>query len=311
MINKKSVVLSDTENTNKKAVLTLQEHENGLDGTLRLYNFSRELDGVSSLGLYVNQKVYKAGLTQSAPMLYRFFIALEKIPSRFSCAVINFQNAQPKAILYGSSEGSDENIYGNIISEISQNNTFENAKNVLDKYGVDFEEQEKLHSEAEIDKNLCKNSTNCANCIYRKHFFEDCGDREENEQIEEDSQTESQEEQKDVLPFFERLKPQIDKLFEKNPIEEKLQDLIPDSKWIKVEYEDDGDFYVFGLIYDKNENVRYVCYGVPAVYEEEPPQELSGEPVWTPLDKTNEKGFGYWLTYQDAETGEPVKIVVD
>ena len=87
--------------------------------------------------------------------------------------------------------------------------------------------------------------------------------------------------------------------------------MIPNSKWVKVEYEDEGDFYVFGLIYDKDKNVKYVCYGVPAVYEEEPPQELSGEPIWTPIDKQNEKGFGYWLTYQDAETGEPVKIVVD
>ena len=77
-----------------------------------------------------------------------------------------------------------------------------------------------------------------------------------------------------------------------------------------MEYEDDGDFYVFGLLYDDNENIKYVCYGVPAVFEENPPDELSGYPIWLPLDKDNAKGFGYWLTYQDASTGEPVKAII-
>ena len=52
-----------------------------------------------------------------------------------------------------------------------------------------------------------------------------------------------------------------------------------------------------------------MCYGVPAVFEEEPPQEISGFPIWTPLDPNNEKGFGYWISYQDAKDGEPVKNV--
>ena len=86
--------------------------------------------------------------------------------------------------------------------------------------------------------------------------------------------------------------------------------MIPASKWVKVEYEDDGDFYVFGLLYE-GEKIKYVCYGVPAIYEDEPPQELTGYPIFLPLDKNNLKGFGYWLTYQDAETGEPVKAIIE
>ena len=111
--------------------------------------------------------------------------------------------------------------------------------------------------------------------------------------------------------FLDRLKPQIDKMFEENPTETMLQNLIPSSKWVKVEYEDDGDFYVLGLLYDDEDNIKYVCYGVPAVFEEDPPKELSGYPIWFPLDKENSKGFGYWLTYQDASTGEPVKAIME
>lgn len=300
MKNQKSIVLSDTENSNKKAVLTLQEHTNGLEGKLRLYNFTREPSGIVSLGIYVNKKVYKAGLTLKSQMLYEFFIDLKTIPSSFSCAVINFVNAEPRPILFGSSEGNSDDIYGSIITEITNDNSIATAQNVLDKYGIDFEESEKQEIEKEIDKNLCQND--CANCTYKKYFYE----HEEQKTVQA-----KQEEKRDGVIFFDRLKPQIDKLFADNPIEENLQNLIPDSKFVKIEYEDDGDFYVFGLLYDENDQVKYVCYGVPAVFEQEPPKELSGYPIWTPLDKDNNEGFGYWLTYQDAKTGEPIKAVID
>ena len=111
--------------------------------------------------------------------------------------------------------------------------------------------------------------------------------------------------------FLDRLRPQIDKMFEENPTETNLQELIPSSKWVKVEYEDDGDFYVLGLIYDEEQNIKYVCYGVPAVFEEEAPKELSGYPIWISLDRDDPKGFGYWLTYQDAITGQPIRAIMD
>ena len=111
---KKSIVLSDLESSNKKAVLSLEEDGVAVKGTLRLYNFTQSLPGISSLGFYVDKKVYKAGLTLKSPMLYEFFLSLEKIPNKFTCAVVNFQNAQSKPILYGSSQGSSDNLYADI-----------------------------------------------------------------------------------------------------------------------------------------------------------------------------------------------------
>lgn len=325
MLKKKSIVLSDVENTNKKAVLTLEEDDFGVKGNLRLYNFSHELSGVSSLGFYVDKKVYKAGLTFKSRMLYEFFIDLKHIPSVFSCAVVNFQNAEPTPILYGSSMGSNDDVFGSIISEMSQNSTMQNTEKVLDNYGIDFEDEEKAIIEKEIDKAVCDHD--CANCVYKKFFFEHQNDelktetssvnkeetkKQEEPKSEECISTDKTFVEENKVLFIDKLKPQIDRLFEKNPIEDNLQSIIPNSKWIRVDYEDEGDFFVFGLLYENNgKDVKYVCYGVPAVHDEEPPEELAGYPVWVPLDKEQANGFGYWLTYQDASTGEPVKAILD
>ena len=313
MIKRKSVVLSDTENSNRKAVLSLEEDQVGLHGTLRLYNFSRDLGGISSLGFYINQKVYKAGLTLKSPMLYEFFLDQNEIPQSFSCAVINFQDAKGKAILYGSSDGNDE-VYANIVSEIAGNSTLENTKNVLDKYGVDFDNKEKEEVEKEIDaamKDSCETCGHCDDCVYKKYFYEHNATKIESK-AEKKIEVEKEEVAEISQPtFLDKLKPQIDKLFEDNQAENNLQSLIPNSKWIKVDYEDDGDFYVFGLLYDEDGQVKYVCYGVPAMFDEDAPKELSGYPIWIPLDKENNQGFGYWLTYQDATTGEPIKAIIE
>ena len=308
LFKKRSIVLSDVElDSNRKAVLTFEETKEGIKGSLRLYNFPHELEGLSSLGININQKVYKAGLTLKSNRLYEFFVDFNEIPSVFSCALINFQNASPKPILYGSSSGGADDVYAQIITEISSENTYQNAKNTLDKYEVSLDTQDDV--EKEIDNALCEDCCSCANCIYKKYFFENHKEetinqdpKEEEKEIEEEPQT---------YLFLERLRPQIDKMFEENPSETNLQELIPSSKWVKVEYEDDGDFYVLGLIYDEDQNIKYVCYGVPAVFEEEAPKELSGYPIWLSIDKDDPNGFGYWLTYQDASTGQPVRAIMD
>lgn len=310
MFIKKSIVLCDIDGkSNKKAVLTLEKNESDVAGTVRLYNFPTELEGILTLGFHVDKRVIKSGLTRKANGLYTFFLTDDFLSKNFSCAVVQFKQAQAVPILYGSSEGRDEDIYGSIIAEISQDSSLKNVTNVLDKHKVEYADEEKQEIEKEIDNCL---SGNCSECIYKKYFFENHQTKTEvQDMIEKTPEKEEVEEkQEKEVSFVDRLKPQIDKLFEKNPIENNLQAMIPDSKWIKVEYEDDGDFYVFGLLYEHDE-IKYVCYGVPAVFEEEPPKELAGYPVFLPLNSNDKKGFGYWLTYQDAQTGEPVKAVLE
>jgi hypothetical protein len=299
-MTKKSIVLSDVEKTNKKAVLTMEEKNGKVSGMVRLYNFSREVQGIISLGIYFDRKVEKCGLTKCGKDCFEFFANISKIPTSFSCAVVNIVNAQPKPILFGSSQGNNDEIYGQIIEEISQKNTYQNTKEVLDRYEIDFDEDEKAEIEKEIDKNLCEGI--CENCVYKKEYLKA---QENSKNLHTDAVFEEKTQKNPQ--FFEKLKPQIDKMFDKNPVEENLQNIIPNSKWVRVDC-DEGDFYVFGIVYDKNQIAKFVCYGVPAIYEENPPEEVTGFPFFVPLSEGKSDGFGYWLSFQDAQTGEPVDV---
>ena len=307
-MNKRSIVLSDINgNYSVKAVLTLERKEDDIEGMIRFYNLPYEFEGLLTLGFYVENKVIKSGLTKKSNSLYTFFLSEDFIEKNFSCAVIIFKEAEAKPLLYGSTNGRQEEVYANIINELSTNSNVENVEKVLDKYGLYYDEEEQKEIDAKIDE--CMEENKCSKCVYKEQFFSKV---QSEEKLKNDDATEETEEiqveEKDN--FYFKLKPQIDKLFENNPIEKNLEEMIPSSKWVKVEYEDDGDFYVFGLLYE-GDVIKYVCYGVPSIFEEEPPKELSGYPIFLPLDKNNQKGFGYWLTYQDAETGEPIKAVID
>ena len=105
------------------------------------------------------------------------------------------------------------------------------------------------------------------------------------------------------LSYYEQVSDQIEKLFTEGTRETELERLMPHTKWVRVDFSGDGRFYVVGLVGDKPD---YICYGLPADYSPEPPDEISGYCGWLPLDVKNPQGKGYWLLYQDADTGESV-----
>ena len=284
MLSKKSMVLSDLDGSNKRAVLTLEKTDDDVHGSIRFYNFPIHIEGILTLGFYVNNKVIKIGLTYKSTSYYTFLLNEDFINEKFSCAVLNFNDAEAKPILYGSSEGRDEDVYASIVENLSSDFSMKNVEKVLDEHGIDYDEQEKQEIENEIDKCMA----DCKNCYYKKQFYANGADGGNEEKVVNEKNSEAlkvkREERSDVRYaneekgdesdnnlekdeeeiFVKRLKPQIDKLFEKNPIESNLEEMIPSSKWVRVEYEDDGDFYVFGLIYEGDE-IKYVCYGVPEV----------------------------------------------
>lgn len=325
MFYKKSIVLTGVKNSNEKAVLSLEIKEGLLSGNIRLYNFPGEVEGLLSLGIYVDKKVKKAGLNKVDSMQYNFVSELNEIPKKFSCAIVQFNGGIAKPLLFGSSEGREnsENIFGAVISSLYEDSTYSNVKKVLDENNIDFEKSEKEEIENIIEENfgeykkenLCQeNCEKCKKCEYKTYFFakkcENIEILEKEKVLSEKSSEEINEDKSNSLTFYDKLKWQIDKIFNGNEKEEFLEQLLPNSKWVKVEYENDGDYYVFGLIYE-DEKVKYVCYGVPGVFQKTPPKELTGYPIWFPLSEESIEGFGYWLTYQDAETGEPIKAIIE
>lgn len=104
--------------------------------------------------------------------------------------------------------------------------------------------------------------------------------------------------------FYEQIKDQIDDLFKNHSREEGLENLIPNSKWVKVEYEDAPGHYVMGLIYD-GDKIRFISYGLPSSTAKNPPKDLEDYAQWVQTNGDN----GYWLVYQSAKDGESVKVV--
>lgn len=295
MIYKKSIVLTSVNAGKEKGVLNLEYDGGELLGNVRLYNFAKEPDGILSVGILHNGQVYKAGLTQENEGFYTFKLNSSQEMNSFSCAVVNFVNGEPKALLHGATGGASktEERLINSLSVFDGQPNFSNVQQTLDQNAIFFENQEEI--DELIDNEIARCTNNCSQCKYRDAFFK-MEDKivPEEEIIEEES-------------FFDGIKEQITTLFDKFPEEEILKEIIPESKWAKIDMEDKGEYYVVGLMYE-NDAIKYVCYGIPGVYGDEPPKELKGFAQWLPIDCTKSQGFGYWITYQDAETGENVKL---
>ncbi len=107
--------------------------------------------------------------------------------------------------------------------------------------------------------------------------------------------------------FFSKVSGQVEKMFQDKEPEKVLENIIPDSKFCRVENGD--DYYVFGVIYEGGVE-KCLCYGVPSEYKDVPPKELEGYCQWLPVDPENYLSKGYWLTYQDAKTGENIMVEI-
>ena len=115
--------------------------------------------------------------------------------------------------------------------------------------------------------------------------------------------------QNDQKTFYERIYPQIEKMFEVNKSENVLEEIIPNSKFCKVAFDDGAGYYVFGIIYD-DEMPKYLCYGLPAQKQDKPPREMSSLYQWFPIDMNDISGDGFYMMYQDASTGQNISVDV-
>lgn len=107
--------------------------------------------------------------------------------------------------------------------------------------------------------------------------------------------------------FYDMISDQLKELFDRFPREDNLAKLVDNSKWVKINTEIDNKYYVVGII-SSNNDIKYICYGVPGSYNIEPPIEMRDYSQWLPTDITNPYSNGYWVMYQDADSGENVFI---
>jgi hypothetical protein len=108
--------------------------------------------------------------------------------------------------------------------------------------------------------------------------------------------------------YYARVKDELEQLFSSYPAEDTLNGIIEDSNWVRINYKDDK-YYAVGAIGYKN-NPLYICYAVPAEYSPQPPTELEGVCQWLPKKYSDFTGDGYWIMYQDADTGDTIKDLI-
>lgn len=110
------------------------------------------------------------------------------------------------------------------------------------------------------------------------------------------------EEQKPSTDFYNSIKDELDKLFDTYQVDEELESLIENSKWVRVPTGEEG-YYVTGIIYYDGVP-QIICYGVPDKDNSNPPPCNSTCRQWLPIV---ENGRGYWMMYQSAIDGEFVE----
>ena len=312
----KTIILSSLNSTNEKAVLNLEKSEEGYCGNIRLYNFKTIPSGILTLGFLADNEVFKAALSELKPSLYSFEFKTKLNFSNFTCALVNIKGGNAKPILCGSSSNLnnfDASFAKNFSLLDETNLSIEKVEKKLDESGIDYCEEEQKEIEKTLDLNF---ADKCANCNYRKAFYcppEPCTCDSHAEQIGFSFYPETRQETTPSLSsvenFYDEIKGQLSLLFERYPEETFLNEIIPNSKWVKVDYEDNGQYFVIGLLYENNK-VEYVCYGMPGEFTTTPPREFGSLCQWLPLDPEKPNELGYWLMYQDAETGENVEIKI-
>ncbi len=327
MENAKTLILNNKKNPNFKAVLNLKNYDYC---AIKFFNMANN-DKNFALGIKQKTGVIKIPLQLNSGK--GEFVLPKKIDleDNMVCAVVDVSNAFcPEIVLSGS------------INNAIENTTIENAfvQSKPDDVSVLYEIEESEQIENLIDKNLDDdlNTTyfdSCANCKYRKAFYEggECAciksqQTDENNNFELTDNTiknysteqivSNIEQAKNVIEednieesesFYLQIKNQLNSLFNKYQKHDLLERIIPNSKWVKVDYDQTENFYVIGLIYDgNNQDILYISYGVPSKDFNNPPEDLKEYAQWLPIDFNKPKDEGFWIVYQDAKDGQTLKI---
>ncbi len=330
MFYKRTLILNDINNlsSGKKGVITLENFSQGVKGQLKLYNFKEYPKNVA-IGLSSGQDVIKVPL-QIKDNTVDFVVKKDiNLQEKISCGLVDIQEAtNPKIVVGGTS-----NYLNDWADKVEQ--AFYDAQ-ILSREEIydssDKEVQQEITTVLRQDREF-EDCSKCEKCKYKKAFFEKENEVEKSnnvknieqilstatmaENAENSDEKTSENQDKNIqedksfvdkdIDFYNQIKDQIDDLFSKHKPEDNLQAIIPNSKWVKVEYQDMPGYYVMGIIY--NDNIpEFIGYGLPAQNNENPPKDLAEYAQWLPVLQEGEN-TGYWIVYQSASNGESIKVV--
>lgn len=313
---KQTMILSG--NGNEVATLSIEKKLNGTFGTIKAYNL-RENDNLV-LGLSIDDKIIKQNISLNANDTYTFKlkdvgsidsvsgVLLSKKDTKYEPVIWCKKQCKYDEILaefndvYTSSNTEVKKVVVSSVDE-DKSDLFESSDDEVENLIDEAIGEEDIENATEEDVDNIEETEPIDNVeaedIYRDAIDEESVDNifsEENSKLSDFKGNE----------FFELISDQVDDLFDNYPRVDELEELISNSKWVKIDFENNGNEYVLGLIYD-GFDLKYICYGVPGKYGSTPPKQL-GECQWLPLDPADPVD-GYWVIYQDANTGDKVDII--
>jgi len=329
---KKTIFLSNKQDTKNKsmAIVTLEKKNGNIYGTIKTFNLDNRENYI--LGIKYDDKIYKQNVNLDNSK-YNFLLSnLNNLTDNIGCVLLTSEKNNYTPIIWGSNNNT--NYKSQIVNSLKSN--FEKIKNnevikkdnaephtnsthfayskhenfraegdgFLNQSRINIEDHS-IHASTYLDENKVKEDivtpyhSEVAIASNYASLFDSS-----NEEIEKEIDKEIN--KLDGHEFYNMIAEQLDELFEKYPKEETLEKLIDNSKWIKIR-NDDNKYYVVGIIFNNND-IKYICYGVPGNYSKEPPIELREYSQWLPTDIMNPFDNGYWVMYQDADSGENVVI---
>lgn len=336
---KKTIILTSSDvKYGGMGVLTLIKSGSGVFGNFKTYNVKSCSNMI--LGILINGKTIKEKVFINEINNFKLGDDLD-INGQISCVLVDKQPEKLVPIVWfsGTKEVNKFTIMNVIykdetarinnvnkqnqdcIGQLDNKKQYENALNITSDFtpnnkDMDFVEGFKLLKDCGNNDNIQQDDDNKCHISQKYNKLNNGIDNKVDEfkfkeKVFEYTDEEIEEEIDRSLEktFYDLIESQIEDLFAKYPSEKFLESLIENSKWVKIDFENNGRYYVLGLIY-QNSNVKYVCYGVPGRYDTLPPKEIEDYNQWIPIESGNVGGEGYWIMYQDALTGESIKLNV-
>lgn len=346
-IYKKNIILvpADYDGVSMaKGILSLDCYADKTICNLRTYNIG-SLKNLT-LGISINKKLNKINLNGSKLNSDTFELnSVLGNADNVSVVLLNIKENSYDIVLWGSTElnstwrstlefmledefkTQQNNFVENINFKEQQveknslnNNLFDikdNFQNKTEDCDIDEFINNAMQNESQKspNKNLVQDDFINSNDLLKNQNLDDFLDsvisleQDDDNVIYDENSSHLEENKTDQNTFYDRISYQIEKMFASNEQEKLLDEIIPNSKFCRVEFDDKTGHYVFGIVYE-SAHPKYLCYGVPAKKDSKPPKELSGFYQWLPVDVENDSGDGYYMMYQDALTGKNISVEI-
>lgn len=347
MNNKTIILSSENKTPNGvKAILTLTAESGILKGKMRLYN-SHTLPDESKIGVYYKEKIHTAPIIKNQDTFTFEINQSIDLDNDIYCAVLDQKNIfisggsyanmffNENSIFYGDETTTedvedyiDKCVDEDIELDIDENKApdtkcdkclykkefFETPNQTQDFFSIFKNENTESTQVKKVEPKITKPPKEATQKMDSSQQIKTIKENMQNvskQKLQQDNSDNSDNQTKkpidDIGDFLSTISEQIDEMLIKYPTENTIMELVPNSKFIKIEDEYENNTYVIGVIYE-NSKIKYLAYGVPAKYNTPAPKELGSNYQWIPIDFNDPMTDGYYVLYQDAVDGSIIKF---